>query len=243
MRCLRLDPPQSVITLSMMIPNLLVFLTSIHGRLEWSLDMVRSTIGLYTQLFLFLLLPWMVVDNYHKTADSLVTSSDNKQYKEYYDDVEVIHYDTSGNLSFRLNSSRLVTLARGQFSAKAPVVFTGSSSASGSDSRSSGNLSMRISADSALFVNDQIKFYDHVIMHLDRCGASESSICNNPLTIQSSQLDYDVKKQFFVAIGDTVMQQGLQSISARRISGNISDQDFSFDQAVITSRKPPRDTA
>jgi len=223
----------------MMIPNLLVFLMSILGRLEWLPDMIRSTAGFYIQLSLFLFVPWMVVEYSHDPVQSPETSSDKQQPKMQYDDIEVAQYELTGELAYRLKASRLELLEKNRFSVQDPVIFTGLSSASGS----SLDHPIRISADRALLMNDQITFYDHVMMHLDRCGTLESSVCNNTLTIQSGQLDYDTKKQFFVATGDTVMQQGFQSISARRISGNISDQDFTFDQAVITSRKPTRDTA
>ena len=223
----------------MMIPNLLVFLTSEHGRHEWLLAMIRSEAGLYSQLFLFLLVPWVVVECYRESAQSPENSSDKQQSKMQYEDIEVAQYERTGDLAYRLKASRLELLEKNRFSVQNPVIFTGFGSASGS----SLDHPMRISADRALLMNDQVTFYDHVMMQLDRCGALESSACNNTLTIQSSQLDYDIKKQFFVATGDTVMQQGFQSISARRISGNISDQDFTFDQAVITSRKPNQDTA
>lgn len=189
----------------------------------------------YLQLVVWLLMPW-VISSYLLGFTDAVSHRPFFPFLSKYQGIQAANYTETGALQYRMSADQLTVRPDQALHATRPSVIFGVNGRDDS-ARDQRQQTMRISALSAQLISDAIHFEKQVTMSLLACAQNGVSNCTEDLELRSHQLDYMPNKQYFVAQGDVVMTQRLQTISARRISGYLHHQDYAFDHAVMTTLK------
>lgn len=192
----------------------------------------------YLELICLLLAPW-VVSTYFSASLSTISDALSSSYMSIYRGIEATVYADTGALQYQMSADQLTVHPQQKLRAIHPkVLFRVQNSED--NNRDEFKQTMQVIAMSAQLSSEALHFENQVTMSLLGCSQDMDSSCTNNLALKSHQLDYLPNEQYFVARGDVAMTQGRQVISARRISGYLHHQDFTFDRATMTTLKTPR---
>jgi len=201
--------------------------------------MKGRALSLITILLVPLLLPLSIRPLLKKTNRQPNPVSATEVFKVRYEYPTAEMYSPDGRLDYRLKAQRLFLQDDKMMKVVMPEVTVASLHGASVLKRSDlGEGTLDILSDRAVLSNNRLYFLDHVMMKAHICTQKHSD-CALPILVKSNQLEYRLKDQFFLADGDVFYCRGVQEVSARRVFGQIDDQDFTFDHAKIVYKKQP----
>ena len=149
----------------------------------------------------------------------------------YYKKIRAMIFSQSGMLEYQLHAQGLSLRNQGDMLADYPIVLMRFRTP-----KNSKYHSLQVRSDQAFLANRSLQFFRAVEMDLDRC--SDVMDCHDTIKIRSDQLDYQLDDLSFVATGQVQVQQALQSIDAKKVTGSIHQNQYVFDHAKATAMKP-----
>lgn len=199
--------------------------------------MKSRVLSLFIFLLIFLLTPLSIRFLLSKPNDQAHLAKVKEPFKVRYEHASVDMYSLAGQLDYRLKARQLFLQDDKLMKVEMPNVTVASFHGMPALRRPDlGEGSLNILSDRAILSNNRLHFLDHVKMKAQICTLKRAD-CALPILVKSNQLEYRLKDQFFSADGDVFYCRGVQEVSARRVFGQIDDQDFTFNHAKIVYKK------